>query len=169
MSRAAAGRPSRGSAGDEDVDALVSAILAASWVMVGISSKSVAAVNDSVTLTQFRTLAVLSQHGEMNLSRLAGELGVNASTAMRMIDRLIAAGFASRTENPASRREVLLALTPAGTALVAEVVAGRRKLVGQVVTTMPEDCRKTLVEALHTFTASAADITPHANPGTLGW
>ena len=67
-----------------------------------------------MTLTQFRTLVVLDSHGVINLNRLADLLDVNSSTAMRMIDRLLAAELVTRQDNPANRREVLLDLTDAG-------------------------------------------------------
>ena len=92
----------------EDIDELVTALLTASRVLVGVSARSLAHVEDAVTLTQFRTLVVLDSHGEINLNRLAELLDVNSSTAMRMIDRLLVADLVTRRDNPANRREVLL-------------------------------------------------------------
>ena len=93
---------------------VVTAILTASRVLVGVSARSLADVEDTVTLTQFRTLVVLNSHGMINLNRLADLLGVNSSTAMRMIDRLLAAELVTREDNPTNRREVLLDLTDQG-------------------------------------------------------
>ena len=76
-------------AGDGGVDQLVTAVLTASRVLVGVSARSLATVEDTVTLTQFRTLVVLDNHDEINLNTLADLLSVTSSTAMRMINRLL--------------------------------------------------------------------------------
>lgn len=156
--------------GNGELDDFVTAVLAASWLLVGISTRSVEMVDDRVTLTQFRTLAVLADRGQTNLSRLAAELDVNASTAMRVIDRLVAIGHVSRTENPASRREVVLCLTPSGERLVSEVVAKRRGEISALLSTIPALEQATLVAALRLFTttAEAAGLRPSA-PASLGW
>jgi DNA-binding MarR family transcriptional regulator len=155
---------------DPDLDGFVTAVLAASWLLVGISSRSVDDHDAGTTLTQFRTMAVLSQRGNINLSRLAAELGVNVSTAMRSVDRLIAAGYAKREENPATRREVVLCLTPEGEQLVGAVVARRRAEIARLLTSMPPASREALMSGLRAFvdTADRAGLRPAA-PAALGW
>ena len=65
-------------------------------MLVGIAARSLAAVEDRVTLPQFRMLVVLGRHGETKLVTLADVLNVNSSTAMRMAGRLAAAGLLVR-------------------------------------------------------------------------
>ena len=153
---------------DAEVDEVVSAILGASWVLVGASARSLAEVDDSLTVVQFRTLAVLGRHGQSNLQRLADELQVNPSTAMRMVDRLVAAGLICRQENPATRREVLLVLTEDGERIFTLVMSKRRDWVREIVMKMPAADRKNLTKALESFVA-AAGSSLRAKPGTLGW
>lgn len=153
---------------DGEIDEFVSAILGASWVLVGTSTRSLAEVDDSLTVTQFRTLAVLGRAGQTNLQGLADELQVNASTAMRMVDRLVAAGLVKREENPATRREVVLTLTADGTRVFAKVMDKRREWVRDIVMKMPSGDRKSLVKALQSF-AAAAGSSLGEGPGTLGW
>jgi DNA-binding MarR family transcriptional regulator len=86
-----------------DADELVSALLTASRALVGVSARSLAHVEDTVTITQFRTLVVLEGHGDTRLNQLAVRLAVTPSTAMRMVDRLIAAHLVTREENKADR------------------------------------------------------------------
>ena len=83
-------------------------------LLVAISARSLAAVEEHVTLPQFRMLVVLATHGETKLVTLAGRLAVNSSTAMRMADRLTTAGLIDRQVNPANRREIALRLTEPG-------------------------------------------------------
>ncbi len=150
-----------------DADQLVTAVLTASRALVGVSARSLAELEETVTIPQFRTLVVLERHSGINLNGLADELGVNASTAMRMIDRLLAAGLVTRAENPNNRREVLLGLTAEGIKLVNDVTRRRRAEIAAIVTAMPAERRNELVAALHAF-AEAAD-EPSARISGLGW
>ena len=98
----------------EDVEAVTAAVLTASRLLVSVSARSLGAAGVRATLPQFRMLVVLAGRGESKLVTLAEQLAVNLSTAMRMVDRLTAAGLVSREVNPESRREVLLRLTRSG-------------------------------------------------------
>jgi DNA-binding MarR family transcriptional regulator len=135
---------------------LVTAILTASRVLLGVSVRSLGAVGDTVTLPQFRTLVVLDGHGEMSLGALAEALGVNASSALRMIDRLLVTDLVTRRQNPENRRQVLIGLTPAGAALVRRATNVRRREIARVVEKMHDGQRADLVRALRSF-AEAAD------------
>ena len=151
----------------EDIDELVTALLTASRVLVGVSARSLAHVEDAVTLTQFRTLVVLDSHGEINLNRLAELLDVNSSTAMRMIDRLLVADLVTRRDNPANRREVLLGLTRAGKRIVRQVTTVRRGEITRIVTAMPAIQRGALIAALRAFADAAGEPDPGLS--ALGW
>jgi DNA-binding MarR family transcriptional regulator len=141
----------------DDVDAVTSAVLTASRLFVAISARSLAAVDERVTLPQFRMLVVLATHGEMKLAALAGHLGVNPSTAMRMVDRLVSAGLLDRQINPADRRENVLRLTGPGRGVVDDVTARRRTEIAAIVTRMPADQRARLVVALRAFTDAGSE------------
>lgn len=155
---------------DETVDDLVAAVLTASRVLVGISARSLAGVEESVTLTQFRTLVVLDSHGPSRLNRLAERLEVTASTALRMVDRLIAAGLVDRRENAQDRREVVIDLTTAGRSLVRRVTRARRTEIERVVRAMPMTRRRELVRALEAFATAADEPAVVAEAaGRLGW
>ncbi len=153
-----------------DVDEFVTAMLTASRVLVAVSARSLADVEDAVTLTQFRTLVVLDGHGEINLNRLADSLDVTPSTAMRMIDRLLTADLVTRRDNPTNRREVLLGLTETGSRLVRQVTAKRRKEITRIVRSMPSHRRDDLIRALREFADAAGEPAPHPDAATaLAW
>ncbi len=154
----------------DGADELVSALLTASRALVGVSARSLAYVEDKVTITQFRTLVVLEGHGDTRLNQLAERLAVTPSTALRMVDRLITAHLVTRQENKADRREVLIALTPEGARLVRDVTALRRAEIAAIVAAMPQKGRKDVVAALNAFTQAAGETTPPADTATrLGW
>lgn len=164
--------PNTGEPRGDDVDAVTSAVLTASRLLVAISARSLAAIEERVTLPQFRMLVVLATHGAMKLATLAGHLAVNPSTAMRMADRLTTAGLIDRHVNPANRREIVLRLTESGQRTVDEVTARRREEIAVIVARMPPGKRTDFVTALRAFTdageepyadAPARDILP------LGW
>jgi len=152
---------------EEDVNAVTGAVLTASRLLVAISARSLAAVQEHVTLPQFRMLVVLAG-GRTKLVTLAERLAVNPSTAMRMVDRLIAAGLVDRQINPDNRRENVLRLTEAGRRIVDEVTARRREEIAAIVARMPPGQRRGLVAALRAF-SEAGDEAPAGDPIPLGW
>jgi DNA-binding MarR family transcriptional regulator len=67
---------------------------------------------------QLRALTVLRSRSEGNLAALADSMGSTVSTASRLIDRLVSAGWVHRRMSSQTRREVSLTLTEAGQALL---------------------------------------------------
>jgi DNA-binding MarR family transcriptional regulator len=151
----------------DETDEFVTALLTASRVLVAVAARSLAEHNESVTITQFRTLVVLGNQPNLSLNQLADQLGVNASTAMRMINRLLKAELVTRHDNPDDRREIVLALTAAGREIVDTVTRRRRDEINRIVTAMPARHRSALIAALQAF-AQAAD-EPDARPSALDW
>lgn len=157
---------------EDDVDAVTAAVLTASRLLVAISARSLAAVEERVTLPQFRMLVVLANDGEMKLITLAERLAVNPSTAMRMIDRLTSAGLTHRRVNSANRREVLLHLTDSGQQIVDGVTARRREEISAIIARMPAAQRSGLIAALRAFTEAGHEPlvdTPALDAIPLGW
>lgn len=155
---------------EETIDEVVAAVLTASRVLVGVSARSLAQVEESVTLTQFRTLVVLDGHGPSRLNLLAERLDVTASTALRMVDRLIAAGLVDRRENAQDRREVVIDLTAEGRKLVRKVSRKRRAEIERIVLGMPVGRRRELVRALVAFAGAADEPAVVAEAASrLGW
>src|SRR5688572_26722022 len=99
--------------GDE-LDGVVDGVLRASRALVAVAARSIAEVDDAVTLPQFRTVVALASKGPQKVGALADELGVHASTATRMCDRLVRRGLIDRETSLASRREVIVRLTAEG-------------------------------------------------------
>ena len=58
---------------DQTFLANVEAVLAASRVLVGVAVRSLAPVENTVTLTQFRALVIMASRGPMHLAALANE------------------------------------------------------------------------------------------------
>jgi DNA-binding MarR family transcriptional regulator len=141
----------------ESLDTITDALLTASRLLVAISARSIAQVDDSITIPQFRTLVILSNRGEINLATLASLLGVQPSATGRMVDRLVSAGLIDRLPHPTSRRELLATLTKRGREIVRRVTEHRRTEIAAIVENMPLAERHGLVRALSAFTAAGGE------------
>ena len=154
----------------DGVDRVTEAMLIASRLLVAVSARSLNQVEDSLTLPQFRALVVLASRGPLRLTGLAEHLAVNPSTAMRMAERLNAAGMIDRSPNPENRRESILALTEAGATVVEQVTARRRSEIAGIVERMPADLRLGLVAALEAFAVAGGEPSSSGHdPIPLGW
>lgn len=142
---------------NESLDAITDALLTASRLLVAMSVRSIAQVDDSITMAQFRTLVILSNRGPINLATLANLLGVQPSATGRMVDRLVASGLIDRLPHPTSRRELLATLTKRGRDVVRRVTAHRRAEIAAIVEQMPAADRHGLVRALTSFTAAGGE------------
>lgn len=142
------------------------AVLLASRALVGVAARSLAAVEDQVTLTQYRVLVVLAS-GDRNLGELAEALDVHASSATRLCDRLAAKGLITRRSSEHSRREIVVALTPEGRALVDVVTRRRRRDITKILSRIPERERRVLVHALGVFAEAAGEVPEPA--WSFGW
>ncbi|ARE78251.1 MULTISPECIES: MarR family winged helix-turn-helix transcriptional regulator [unclassified Streptomyces] len=170
-------RPADPSPAADDIDEVTHAVLAAAQRLASIAARALAAAGDGgrgghgVTLAQFRMLEVLVARGHVKLVALAGLMAVNPSTAMRMIDRLIAAGLADRRPNRENRRETVLTATESGLRLVGEVTARRRAETAAALARLRPAERTVLIGALGAFAATGpqpAGDGPHAIPDLLG-
>jgi DNA-binding MarR family transcriptional regulator len=148
-------------------DASTDAVLVASRALVGIAARSLAAVEDTVTLVQYRALVLLASRGEMNVGTLAGALGLHQSTATRLCDRLVGKGLVDRSHPAKSRREVFIALTSSGQALVRAVNARRRTEIAKIMARMPSVRRALLADAFSEFANAAGELPDDA--WKLGW
>lgn len=147
-----------------DLDAVLDAVVAASRVLVSISTRSLDATAHEVTLAQCRALATLGQLGPQSLVGLASALGVNPSTATRMCERLIEKGLVHR--EPAERG-ISLQLTDTGEKLVREITEARRRELEKIVVKLPKSERAELVRCMEAFREAAGE--PGERDWAIGW
>lgn len=74
----------------------------------------------SLTLTQLAALATLERHGPLTPRELAAAERVTPPSMTRIAASLEAAGLATRTDHPSDGRQVLLAASAQGVALLRE-------------------------------------------------
>ncbi len=144
---------------DEDLDAVIGAVLRATQAFVGLALRSLSAAGTSITLPQYRMLLILDARGDQNVRDLAARLGVYRSTATRMCNRLVNAGLIDRTTDPSDRRAVVISLTEPGRGVVKAVTRARREKVARLLQSIPPPRRRQLVDLLGEF-AELAEQDP---------
>jgi DNA-binding MarR family transcriptional regulator len=122
-----------------------------------VAAKSLAQIEENVTIPQFRVLVVLASRGAMGAGELASALGVHVSTFTRMGDRLIAKELITRRPSPQNRRRLVIELAPRGRRLVRSVTRRRRQEITTIVERLPASERVTLVRSLRAFGDAAGE------------
>lgn len=140
----------------DDVDA----VMAASRALVAVASRSLAPTEDVVSLSQWRALVVVAGESGISLNQLAEGLGVHASTATRVCDRLIAAGLLIREPHPRDRRYLALSLTRKGQRLYDKVMVTRAREISGILDRLSPVSRRRVAAAFRDFAAAAGEKVP---------
>lgn len=125
--------------------------------MLAVVARTIGPALEEVSLPQFRVLVILVGAGPHRVGALADRLGAVTSTFSRAIDRMEAGGLVVRQPNPDSGREVLVAVTPAGRALVERVTVSRRAELVLILETLPDERLANLASALRDFAQAAGE------------
>jgi DNA-binding MarR family transcriptional regulator len=137
---------------------MVDAVLTASRVLVAIAARSLADAGEEVTLTQYRSLVVLASRGPQSVVALAEALAVTPPTASRLCERLVRKGLVRRRTDRHDRRQVRVALTESGSALIDTVTARRRDEIANLLASIPPEDQAFVVVALRRLAASAGEV-----------
>jgi len=80
---------------------------------------TLAVMNDAgLTMAQMVALMILEKLGPLSVSSVAACTKLSPAAASHMVDRLVVAGLAGRTEDPSDRRAKRIAITDAGRLLI---------------------------------------------------
>lgn len=143
---------------DGEAELAADATLAASRALVAVTARSLAGALEQVTLQQYRVLVVLWSRGPQPSGALARNVGVHSSTFTRLADRLVKGGWVVRTQSADNRREVVIALTPAGRKLVSGSLKARRKEISTILARVSPTKRKQICAALEAFAEAAGEL-----------
>lgn len=80
----------------------------AGWQVLVAQFNDLVARKLGVTPTETQCLYVLSRFGPSTPSELARRVNLSSGATTRMLDRLLAAGYITRTPDPADRRRVVI-------------------------------------------------------------
>jgi DNA-binding MarR family transcriptional regulator len=158
---------SNGDAVPDPLEGATDVVLRASRALVGVAARSLAQTEDRLSLVQYRALVALAVNGAQNVGTLAEALGIHPSTATRLCDRLVAKGLMWRTTSAASRREVTLALSAPGSALVQAETDRRRRAIRRIVARLDRETQLEIVDAVGALVDAAEEA--HDDAWKLGW
>ena len=74
----------------------------------------------TLTLGRLAALGTIARHGPLTPGELAAHERVQPPSMTRIISALEEAGLVTRTDHPTDRRQVLVALSPAGQAMIRD-------------------------------------------------
>jgi DNA-binding MarR family transcriptional regulator len=130
---------------------------AATRVLAGVALRSLDVVDGAVTLPQFRILAVLADFGRARSAQIAQALGIEPSAVTRFADRMVAAGYVSRHDEPTHSDAVTLGLSAPGEDLVGQVTARREQELAGIFHQLPLAERAILTHALRQLVEAAGE------------
>jgi DNA-binding MarR family transcriptional regulator len=134
-------------------------------MLAGVALRSLDALDDAVTLPQFRLLAVLADLGTVPTGQAARALGLDPSTVTRLADKMVSAGHVARGGDPRHRGVVTLELTGSGRKLVASAAAWRHRELARIVSRLAPADQEMVAAALALLVDAAGDdygLTVHS-------
>ena len=109
-----------------------------------------------LAVVEYRALRICLG-GPARATDLTRRLGLTPSGGTELIDRLERRRLVRRTENPADRRSVLVALTPGGLRRVSVARAARRAELRRLARAMPAERQVRLKSELESLLAAAQE------------
>ena len=150
----------------ETITLEVAGLVQLSRVLASVADHALQAASTQVSLAQFQALVVLAHIDLCSAGELANALGLIGSTTTRLCDKLLAVGWITRTDRPADRRTIELALTRSGRALVEQVLAVRDAELERILTHLPHQSRARLAAVLPPLLSAADDVVV---PARASW
>lgn len=111
----------------------------------------------ALTPAQFGVLTILKSHPGLGQSSLARALGFDKVTVLRVLRGLETRGFVSRAPAPDNKRNVSVALTPEGTAVLARAQKPAEKAYKRLLAPLDKGQQAQLLELLQLLTGELED------------
>ncbi len=112
----------------------------------------------NVSMPQAKTLYLVAAAGELHMSELVARLGVSLSTVSGLVDRLVDAGWAVRRDDPADRRQVMVAVTPAGVDYLDRFRELGSRQFRRLLDRLDESALATVASALEALRSAADEL-----------
>lgn len=131
---------------------LVEAFLTTSYLL---KEKLIRALEKSqVSILQLQALVFINKHANCQMTEIANNFRIELPSATSLVNKLVDLKLVTRITDKNDRRKVLISLTSKGTKALTRGVEERKKHVGSLVSRLPKDDRKNLLEILHKLIAT---------------
>jgi DNA-binding MarR family transcriptional regulator len=110
-----------------------------------------------VPVSEAHALAVLADVGPLDQTDLVHHLALGKSTVSRLVDQVVARGWAQRSPSPVDARRRVVELTPAGRDAAANLARARAARFDRLVDRIPEPERPAVLAALRTLGEAARE------------
>jgi DNA-binding MarR family transcriptional regulator len=114
-------------------------------------------VDAQVSLTQLSALATLARDGAMTPGNLAAREKVQPPSMTRVIASLVELGLVERAPHPTDGRQIIVTLSDAGHALIADETHAREAWMNERLSGLDEAQLKTLRDAVGIITSIVAE------------
>lgn len=104
-------------------------------------------------------LEILAEHGAAPVPAISDRLDLARQGVQRHVNDLLALGYVETRENPAHRRSVLIALTPAGTEAIDRVRADELRQLAELA---PDCTREEIATAAKVLRSLSRDVRRRA-------
>jgi DNA-binding MarR family transcriptional regulator len=119
--------------------------------------------DQNLSVAQIGLLYVLAHAGTANVRQISERLHISQPAASLLVDRLVRAELAERSDDPADRRRVIVRLTERGEVLMGRNAAGRSVLTAWLIE--QDDARlSVIIETFDTLLSITDDLPPAGNP-----
>jgi DNA-binding MarR family transcriptional regulator/GNAT superfamily N-acetyltransferase len=129
--------------------------------------------NSPFSLTEARVLYELAHRDDPTAAEITRALDLDPAQLSRTLKRFEARGLVQTSEHPNGGRSRPIGLTPAGQAAYAALEQNTKDAIGELLETLPEGKRGSLLEATETirrvFEPAAGIVLRDPRPGDLGW
>lgn len=129
--------------------------------MLAHARKAVAQQGE-LTPTRLTALAVVHNAGPMRMGNLASRLGIQVSTMSRIVDVLVASGWAQRRPDEADHRACVIAVTDAGAGLINSVRLSNETRLAECISRLDPGDLAALQAALPVLESLAQQVTGRA-------
>ena len=117
-----------------------------------------------ITMPQAKLLYLLGASGDLHMSALVARLGVSLSTVSGLVDRVVDHGLATRREDPADRRQVVVALTPRGAEFIDRFRELNARQMRELLAVVDDAELACVRDALAALAHAAVRLAPAARP-----
>lgn len=121
----------------------------------------------AITMAQAKLLYLLGGSGELHMSELVQRLGVSLSTISGLVDKVVDQGLATRREDPADRRQVMVGLTPAGHDFIDRFRELNARQMRVLLDLLGDDDLASVRDALAALAAAATRLAGSGGPASL--